>query len=642
MAVAAHHVAFGVAVASLAGAALRTTSLVAPDGMERALAAVALAAAAAVLEALGLGLVGLGGSPVALTAAAVVTWLAARLWLPTPSLALAAELGTAWRRHGAGARAGVLAALGLGVGWTVWLLGHPVLGIDALVYHLPEMVSWVQSGHPGRVVVLSHEVPVGYYPQTNEVLGTWGSGIARSFVPAALMSPAALALLVAAGWHGLRARRVPAETCALAIAALACAPLMVAALAGPNTDLPGLAWLAVAAALCGDVGRRPGLLAPALVAAGLAVGTKTTTALLVVVLLAWAFVQARAHLRAMWRALGLAAGVAAVVGLTWYVRNLLVHGWPLWPFQATSFSDPLPAAIKRLDFSFLQRPRATLRGREGDYAAALAGYVVVLVAAAAAPLLARRRAVLVAAAIAGVAVLAWMAAPFTGIADDPRADLSLDTVRYLMPAVAAAAVAVALAARASPRVRAVCDVALLAALVWNLARDTELPSPLAPELAYLVVGAAVGALVALALGRVPAGRGRRLPLGVPAGAVAGIAAAGLAFAANGYVERHGRLRGFDTGAVAFLAAKPAFRDGRQTVAADVVPLGILAGDRLQHPVRLLSADTPCPRARALARRGWVTIDRLLYRALYVPTTVPACFAGVPPLYADAVFVIEGR
>jgi len=609
MAVAAHHIAFGAAAASLIAVGIRLASLAAADGLDRLLAGAALAAASAVLEALALGLVGWGGSPVALTAAALATWLAARSLVPAPAVSVPAEAARAWRASGPVARAAVLSAVGLAVGWTAWLVVYPYLGVDALAYHLTEIVTWAHTGHPGQVVTVTQEFPVGYYPVTNEVLLAWGTGIARSFAPAALAGPAALALAATAGWTALRALRVPGETAALALAAVVSGPIVVLALAGPNTELPALAWLAVTAALCAGAARRPALLAPAIVAAGLAVGTKTTTALLVAVVLAVALVRERAHLRALWRPLALAVAAAAVVGGTWYERNLLVHGWPLWPFQATSFSDQLPFAMRRLDFSFLDRPRATLRGREDEYVAMLAGYLVLLGGIVAAAVLARRRSVLAAAAVAVVAVLAWMAAPFTGIADNPVVDLSLSTVRYLLPAVAAAAAVVALAGRAGATARRACDLILAGAVIWNVIRDVELGRPFAPLASWLLIGAAAGVLVAFVVGRVWRGGAPRLPGGVRAGVVTAVAAVGLVAVANGYVERHSRVRTFDAGVARYLTDQPAYRGGAAPVDAGLLPLGVLAGDRLRHPVRLVPARESCARIRQRARTGWVTVRR---------------------------------
>ena len=50
-----HHLALAVAVLALGAAALRVASTAAPSGLERILAAVGLAVAAAATEALGLG-----------------------------------------------------------------------------------------------------------------------------------------------------------------------------------------------------------------------------------------------------------------------------------------------------------------------------------------------------------------------------------------------------------------------------------------------------------------------------------------------------------------------------------------------------------------------------------------------------------
>ena len=82
MSAALHHALLGVSLAALWGAGVRVASLAAPGGLERAVAAVVLAAAVAVVEALALGLVGLGSDPLALGAAACLTWLAARSAAP--------------------------------------------------------------------------------------------------------------------------------------------------------------------------------------------------------------------------------------------------------------------------------------------------------------------------------------------------------------------------------------------------------------------------------------------------------------------------------------------------------------------------------------------------------------------------------
>ena len=71
------------AIAALLGAGWRVAARTGSTGLERAMATAVLAGAAAVIEALALGLVGLGSSPVMLPLAAGPTWWVARRNLPT-------------------------------------------------------------------------------------------------------------------------------------------------------------------------------------------------------------------------------------------------------------------------------------------------------------------------------------------------------------------------------------------------------------------------------------------------------------------------------------------------------------------------------------------------------------------------------
>src|SRR5947209_2363366 len=156
-----HHALLGVALLALGAAALRLASPVAGAGLARAITSVTFAAAAAVTWALALGLAGLGGSTAALVVAAVVTWAGARALLPQPDIALGEELGAWWLRRPRVERALLGGLGGAALAWALWQLRHPAIGFDSMHYHLPEIVLWVQGGHPGAVESLLPGLPVG-------------------------------------------------------------------------------------------------------------------------------------------------------------------------------------------------------------------------------------------------------------------------------------------------------------------------------------------------------------------------------------------------------------------------------------------------------------------------------------------------
>jgi hypothetical protein len=150
---------------------------------------------------------------------------------------------------------------------------------------LPRVLAAAALGWAAAVV---HALALGLVDlEGSPVALAWAIGVSGSWVAASIVNVALLALLVVAGFVGLRGAGVDAPEAGLGAAALAALPLLTTQLGGPATDLPAVAWLVVAAALACVAARgwgtqppSPGLLAIALVAAGLAIGTKTTTALL--------------------------------------------------------------------------------------------------------------------------------------------------------------------------------------------------------------------------------------------------------------------------------------------------------------------------------------------------------------------------
>jgi hypothetical protein len=409
----------------------------------------------------------------------------------------------------------------------------------------------------------------------------------------------------------------------------------------PSTDLAGLTWCVCTAALAAAGVRNPRMLPFAVVAAGLAIGTKTSVVPLTVIALAAGLFAARGSLRAIARPLGLAALVAVAVGAVWYLRNLVDHGSPLYPFVKTPGGDEPPAVWQMLEPSLLDRPAATLRGRADQYVELLGGGLVLLVSALVVPALVRVRAVLLAAAAAFVAVLLWAKAPSTGVSDvDVLTPNVVGTTRYALPAFAALALVPALAARFGRRA-ALLSAAVLAVVVgWNVLRFAAIGPPDVPSAGWLALGAALGAAASVAL--------RSLPLGgrlgaVQAAAVALAIGAVLGQQAGGYVGRLTPNATFFPSAsvVSWFNGRPGFQDDERPIAVAGQLVSPLAGNHLTHRLTLVPADEQCAAIRARASREWVVVadDRLLQSLVRIPGI--GCFDGVRPAYSTGSVHVYG-
>jgi hypothetical protein len=590
---------------------------------------VVCAAAAAAVEALLLGLVSLGSSPVALALAAAATWLAARRLLPAPERSLLDDLAAA--RVDRPARIALGAALGALCAYVLWLVRRPSLGLDGAVYHLTEVVMWVQQGTPGSTELITYEFPVGNYPVTNEVLLTWATGLSRSLLPVVLWAPFCLSLVGVAGWLGLRRLGVPRLAAGLALACVLGLPVVLDQLRGPTTDIPALAWLACCAALAACSLTRPALLAPALVAAGLAVGTKTTTLPFATVALVVAMAKNRHALSALAPALAAAAVAAFGAGGFWFARNLADHGSPFWPFVAAPWGDPVPAYLQLFDVSLLERPRATLDGRAGEYLDFLGGAPLLLAGAFAFTVALHRGAALAAGAATAAGVLLWASSPFTGNAEvNDVLDLSLSTTRYLLPVFAAAALTLGLAARGRGWPSRAAPAVLAGCAGWSLVAAFAQGFPRAPSALVPLAGAAIGALAALAPVALPPGR-RARPL------LAGLTVAGAAvmvLAAPGFAHRYAQAHNIGSELVGWAESAPGFSDGSAPVAFAPAPIGVLAGARLRHELEVIPAGERCARVRSRARRGLVVIRRDPLQRYLHPFTAAHCLRSERPLLDD--------
>jgi hypothetical protein len=627
-----------VAIGALLAGAGRVSARLTDEPLPRALAAVVVFGAAAVVEALLLGLLGLSGSPAALTGLAVLSGLLAWVVCPTPVTSLVGEMGAAvaaarWPVRGAaGAAIGLLGAV------AAIQLRRPILGQDAVTYHLPEVIGYVQSGHAGRIFGDFYGLPVGNYPITEEVLLSWFTGISHGYAALMLTTLATVPLLMLAGWVGLGELDVPPALRYLALAGFVLVPLVCEAWVQPGTDLQATTWLVCCAALCLAARRSPALLAGALVAAGLALGTKTTVATWSVVVLAVALWFGRGALRSHWRALlaGLMLGVAC--GLTWYLRNWVEHGSPLWPFSSFPHGDPRPAIINYLTTSLLQSFHRTLLDHLHPYASALSGGAVLVLGGILCGIpgaVVRRRRVMIAALVVLLGTIEYAAGPITGL--PPTGGLLVgvvgSTLRYLMPVFAAGTVALALAAAdPAPLLRWLGRLGIAGVLVWDLTTDLEAKFHLAFD-GWLWVGVLLGFLTALAAGPVirravhgasptkvfsfPAERVHRERLaraGAPRVAVAllgltgSIAVLVLAAGSHHFTQRHAATLDFAQGVGIFLDTQPGYLDTDVAVASSKTGMGQLAGDRLQHPLSVIPQHATCQAVARLHATDYLVVE----------------------------------
>ena len=669
-----HHVLLALSVLALGAAGSRAAAALGAGGLVRILAAAPIAATAAGLCALALGLVDLGADPIALALAAGALWLAARAALPSPAGALSAELAAEWDalptpwRLVLGAFAGIVLAL------AVWLLRNPALVGDGLVYHSPVVATWVAGGDPPALNEVAQDAPLEAYPLTTELLATWAAGIGHSFAALSLWNPLMLALLVLAGWSGLRAVGVTRAVAATAIAALATSPILISQLNTFTTDVSALAWLVCCAALCAASLRAPGLLVCAVLAAGLAIGTKTTAAPLAAVCVIAAAVALRARIRPFAVPLAAALVAAAIVGGLWYLRNLVDHGSPFWPFLAAPWGDDVPFLFSLSDDRLLWDP-SSADGRLDEYWRALYGGVALVGGGLIAWLLDRSRRVIAASAATAFALVVWANAPFTAFPPDAVFDaLQAGAVRYLLPGIAAGALALALATTGAGGGRRVAAALLALALAANLVGDAKLGfvtdfesgaalavDPVLPSAAVPLLGAAAGIAAAAAAGWLGS-RPRPSWLGSGRARVAGwilaavVLGALLAVPASGYVKRSAGLAPTPP-AAAWLLSQPGFPDGDERVTIQGRMFCTLAGDELEHSLRLVETPPDCSTLARATEDGW-----LVLHTTAVPTDLSPeaqgfieqanrvraselaaaeCLKGTEPAYEDGEFTIYG-
>ena len=621
-----------IALGALAFAAGRLASLVSPAGGERLLASAAVVGTLAVGQSLALGLAGLGTSRAALSAVSLAIGVLAAVALPRPAVPFGEDLRARWEAVAAPGRVAAGAALGVALAWAGFALLRPSLDLDSAYYNLPQIAGWVANGKPGSIELISFYYPIGNYQLTNEVLSTWFGSISGNLGFVLLWPVAAAGLLLGGTYTTLRALACEVRIAVGAALIVLLIPIVAESLTSFDSDLPSIAWAAVAVALCTRVatGRgSPDLIPFAILALGLAIGTKTTVAPIGLAALIIALIAAPRRPRLAPVLAALAAAVA--IGGAWYLRNFIDHGSPLWPFATLPGSDPLPETLDKLSAPFIGSPIDTLENRVDDYFFRLGAGILLVASAIVLPLLTKARGLKLAAGGVALSLMLWMVAPATG--EPPEADAEIFQVsgaRYLMATILLAIGVLAVVGSRSGRAALAARAVLVVALGWGLVnlavgRDGVPPGWL------LLLGAVAGAAVAL-LGGV-----RPLRVAIAALAVAFAVAGGLALAA--YPDRFlVRFAAYadsvedpleDASATyadlaEWFQGQPDFVEGSDPVYFSDVLVGPLTGGRLAHELVLIRPEASCAEVDDLPSGAWTVVG---VPASRVAPPIADCFAA---------------
>jgi hypothetical protein len=220
----------------------------------------------------------------------------------------------------------------------------PIHDFDGLAYHVVTVDVWLQNGHIGRV---PQRIWSDSYAANGELITTWLMLLSRTDWLASFtgLIPLPLAAVAIAGF----ARTIGAERRWAALAGIVVIAMPTVIVKADSTYIDNLGMAEVAAAwffalraiATEEPQRRRGLLLLAGVAAGLAAGTKATLVLPVAGVGVAAFFAALLARRTPPAAKFLDAAAllvpSLVFGASWYIKNLVVFGNPLWPFTVGPF-----------------------------------------------------------------------------------------------------------------------------------------------------------------------------------------------------------------------------------------------------------------------------------------------------------------
>jgi hypothetical protein len=249
--------------------------------------------------------------------------------------------------------------------WRTFLtLRLPTIDYDGWTYHLVTMDVWLQAN---ALVNIPQKIWSDGYPANAELLTTWIAAFTRTDQLTGLTSLLPLPVAIVAVTGLTRALGVGRRVAFICGALFGLTPALFLLAGTSYVDVAGIA--AIAATWWFGLeflkGRRDGSTALLLgIAGGLAVGGKLgSNAVLVAPML---LVCGLLALRDVWKARGGVAWRPAVgalvllsvpvlvLGLSWYLKNLLVHGNPMYPIAF----GPFPGALTLAEFGFTPKPLA--------------------------------------------------------------------------------------------------------------------------------------------------------------------------------------------------------------------------------------------------------------------------------------------
>jgi hypothetical protein len=536
-------------------------------GSPRAVAFLLLATTAILLAYLLPGVLGVLSRGTVVIAAAV---LGAACWAasgrprprrpPIPGPRLVPRISWSWPAIGA-----ALAAAMLGVVVLAALLERapvPATNVDALNFHLPGVAAWIQSGSLWQVNQYLPNLAHGNYPQNGDML------LMASILPWHNDAFVRLVSVPLLGWAGLSVYAASLEVGAPRPGAILAGALFASL---PAVLHPAALEVLTDPLMLAAMGsgllfllrhwrtRSRADLALAGLGLGVAFGTKwygVSAAIAVFAVWALSWLAARRGPALLLRAGGVLAGLIALAGGFWLLRNLVESGDPLFPvrvapFGVTIFDAPFDKIRAQAGFTiahYLGQPEIV-----GDYIVpglwrglALGGLVFAAGVAAVLVVGPVRRSridprLLMLAALAVVLAVVYVITPYTALGAQDRPIGTQYNVRYLMPAMLAAAPLTAWLIGRWTRLAPALAALLLVAEVDSLRRTADEigARPLVEALAVVVIVAAVALLVLRA--------GRALPRGpwLP-GAVAVVIGCGV-FLGQGLQSRFndGRYRNVD-------------------------------------------------------------------------------------------------